>query len=53
MLLEDYKEAEQAFNEEVSLRLRFENKINEIHGVHRELTIKHQKLHDDLTLRTH
>lgn len=46
--MEDYKEAEQAFNEEVSLRLKFENKINEIHGVHRELGIKHQKLYDDL-----
>ncbi len=28
VLMEDFKEAEQAFNEEVSLRLKFENKIN-------------------------
>ena len=28
VLMEDYKEAQQAFNEEVSLRLKFENKIN-------------------------
>ena len=50
--MEDFKEAEQAFNEEVSLRLKFENKINEIHGVHRELTNKHEKLYDDLKVKT-
>lgn len=51
-LLEDFKEAEQAFNEEVALRLRYESKINEIHGIHRELTIKHQRLFDDLNIKS-
>lgn len=32
--MDEYKQAEQAFNNEVGLRLRFENKINEIHGVY-------------------
>ena len=33
------------------MRLKFENKINEIHGVHHELTIKHQKLYEDLMMK--
>ena len=32
--------ADQSFNEEVALRLKFEHKINEIHGIHRELLLK-------------
>lgn len=31
----------------MALRLKFENKINELFGVHRELGIKHQRLYDD------
>ena len=44
MLVEEYKQAEQAFNQEVSLRLRFENKINEIHGIYSEVKSKHERL---------
>ena len=29
------------------MRLKFENKINYLFGVHRELGIKHQRLYDD------
>jgi hypothetical protein len=45
--MEDFKEAEQSFNQEVSLRLKFENKINEIHGIHHELSTKHNRLYED------
>ncbi len=45
---EDFKQADQAFNEEVSLRLKFEHKINEIHGLHRELQLKHQMVVEQL-----
>lgn len=31
----------------MALRLKFENKINELFGVHRELAIKHQRLYED------
>jgi hypothetical protein len=37
-----------AFNDEVALRLKFEYRINEIHGIHRELVAKHNKLLDDI-----
>jgi hypothetical protein len=36
-----------AFNDEVSLRLKFEHKINEIHSIHRDLLNKHNKLLED------
>lgn len=44
---EDYKQADIAFNDEVALRLKFEYRINEIHGIHRDLLAKHNKLLDD------
>lgn len=43
-LEEEYRLADSAFNEEVGLRLQFEHKINELHGVHRELLLKHDRL---------
>ncbi|KAL4477522.1 hypothetical protein ABPG74_002672 [Tetrahymena malaccensis] len=46
-LEEDFKQADQAFNEEVGLRLQFEHKINELHSIHRELLMKHNRLIDD------
>jgi len=46
---EDLKQVDQAFNQEVSLRLKFEHKINEIHGVHRELEMKHIRLLEDFS----
>lgn len=48
-LEEDYKMADLAFNEEVSLRLKFEHKINELHSIHRDLIVKHNILIDDLS----
>lgn len=35
ILYEDFQKTDQAFNEEVSLRLKFENRINELFGIHR------------------
>ena len=43
----DFKKAELAFNEEVTMRLKFEHKINEIYGVHQELSTKHATLYKD------
>ena len=43
-ILDDYHEAEQSFNEEILLRLKYETKINEIHGVYEELMNKHESL---------
>lgn len=45
---EDFKQADLAFNDEVALRLKFEYRINEIHGIHRELVAKHNKLLEDI-----
>lgn len=39
-----------AFNDEVALRLKFEYRINEIHGIHRDLVAKHNKLLDDMII---
>jgi uncharacterized protein (DUF3084 family) len=44
-IMEEFKQAEEAFNSEVTLRLHFENKINEIHGVHTEMKTKHERLY--------
>ena len=38
---EEFKQTDIAFNEEVALRLKFEYKINNIHGIHSELLSKH------------
>jgi hypothetical protein len=51
ILFEDFQKTEQAFNEEVALRLKFENKIKELFGLHRELAIKHQRLYEDYKKR--
>lgn len=53
VLLEDYRQAEVAFSEEVSLRLMFENKISEVHALYRELGLKHRHLFDDLQAKSH
>jgi hypothetical protein len=37
-----------AFNEEVSRRLKFENKLNTIYSVHKEFMLKHKELMDEL-----
>ena len=34
LILNDFHEVEQSFNQEINLRLRYENKINNIHGVY-------------------
>ena len=44
IILEDFHEAEQSFNEEILLRLKYENRINEIYGVFEELRQKHSSL---------
>lgn len=48
VLVDEYNATEQAFSEEVTLRLKFETKINEIYGLHRELGNKHQKIYHEL-----
>jgi hypothetical protein len=53
VLMEDFKQAEVAFSEEVSLRLMFENKISEVHALYRELGLKHKHLFDDLQAKSH
>ena len=40
LLESEFKQTDTAFNEEVSLRLKFEYRINEIHTSHRELMVK-------------
>jgi len=35
------------------MRLKFENKINEIHGIHHELSTKHARLYDDYHKKVH
>ena len=47
----DFKQIDLAFSEEVTLRLKFEYKINEIHTAHRELSIKQQKLLEDMIVQ--
>ena len=44
IILQDFHEAEQSFNQEIMLRLKYENRINEIHGVFEELRQKHASL---------
>ena len=39
-LQEENKISDKAYSEEVNLRLRFENKINEIYAIHRTLKTK-------------
>lgn len=51
VLQEEFNSTDQAFTEEVNLRLKFETKINDIYGLHRELAIKHQKLFSDLSAK--
>lgn len=36
-----------AYNQEVTLRLKFEHKINEVNSIHRELIVKHERLLKD------
>lgn len=47
-LLEDFQLTQQAFNEEVLIRIKYENRINEVYGIHRELGNKHMILYQDL-----
>lgn len=46
MILRDFHEAEQAFNQEILLRLKYENRINEIHGVYEEIRNKNEGLRE-------
>ncbi|KRW99845.1 hypothetical protein PPERSA_10964 [Pseudocohnilembus persalinus] len=43
----DFVQADNAYNQEVTIRLKFEHKINEVNSIHRELLIKHERLLKD------
>ncbi len=47
VLEKEFREMEMAYNMEVSLRLAYQYKINEIYSVHQKLNILHQHLYKD------
>lgn len=47
-LEEEYMQNSKNHEEEVQLRLKFEQKLNSMHSMHRELEIKHKRVLNDL-----
>ena len=44
MIVNDFREAEKSFTEELGLRMMFEDKIGSLHFIYREIIEKHGKL---------